>query len=181
MQHSCSQRFRGHARLSSQSRGVRCPLRLRPAEMLQPPQNQWGTSAASSWFATTGQLDPFQPGEGKAEAGRAAVRPSSAAEAAGAGPVPADKRKQLHRCSNLCPTASGPGAFLSAGAQPAVTAASFQPLLWRLLLLPAAERDVGEGGPGVGPSPQSSGHLCCLPWHLLARSEPVFQPLWTER
>lgn len=51
------------------------------------------------------------------------------AEAAGAGPVPAEKRKQLHHSSNLCLAASGPGAFLSAGAQPAVTASSLQPLL----------------------------------------------------
>lgn len=130
--------------------------------MLQPPQNQRDTGPTSSWFATIRQLDPFQPREGKAEsgsgqageAGRAAVRPSSAGEAAGAGPVPADKRKQLHHCSNLCPTASGPGAFLSAGAQPAVTAASFQPQLCCSLLLPAAERDAGADGPSMGPSEQ---------------------------
>lgn len=63
------------------------------------------------------------------EEGQAALRPSSTAEAAGAGPMPGYKLKQLHNCSNLCPIASGPGAFLSAAAQPAVTASWFQLLL----------------------------------------------------
>lgn len=66
------------------------------------------------------------------EEGRAALRPSSAAEAAGVGPMPGYKLKQLHNCSNLCSIASGPGAFLSAGAQPAVTASWFQLLLLAL-------------------------------------------------
>lgn len=56
---------------------------------------------------------------------QAALRPSSAAEAAGAGLMPKYKLKQLHNWFNLCPIASSPGAFLSAEAQPAVTASWF--------------------------------------------------------
>lgn len=59
------------------------------------------------------------------EEGQAALRPSSAAEAAGAGLMPKYKLKQLHNWFNLCPIASSPGAFLSAEAQPAVTASWF--------------------------------------------------------
>lgn len=63
------------------------------------------------------------------EEGQAALRPSCAAEAAGAGLMPEYKLKQLHNWFNLCPIASSPGAFLSAEAQPAVTASWFQLLL----------------------------------------------------
>lgn len=63
------------------------------------------------------------------EEGQAALRPSCAAEAAGAGLTPEYKLKQLHNWFNLCPIASSPGAFLSAEAQPAVTASWFQLLL----------------------------------------------------
>lgn len=61
--------------------------------------------------------------------GQTAFRPSSAAEAAGAGLLPEYKLKQLHNWFNLCPTASSPGPFLSAEAQPAVEASWFLFLL----------------------------------------------------
>lgn len=63
--------------------------------------------------------------------------------------MPMEKQKRLHHSSNLCPAASGPGAFLSARAQPAVTASSLQPLLPVLAA-------VASGSEGSG---------CKRPWH----------------
>lgn len=84
------------------------------------------------------------------EEGQDALRPSSAADAAGAGLMPGYKLKQLHDCSNLCLLASSLRAFLSAAAQPAGTASWFQLLLLvLLLLLQVSEGDWGARNPGT--------------------------------